>query len=513
MPRRSILSTTERNNLLALPAEKDELIRLYTFNETDLAIIRQHRRPENRLGFAIQLCYMRYPGVMLGAEEEPFAPLLCLVAAQLKVSAEAWENYGKRSETHREHALALQSIFDFHSFTARHYRNSVHFLHDLAWQTDKGIVLAAALVDHLRHERVLLPSLNVIERICAESITQANRKIYSALTDPLSPEQRKKLDLLLKQKEGNKTWLFWLRQTPLKPNSRHMLEHIERLKIWKSLDLPAGIHQNVHQNRLLKIAREGAQMTSADLSKFETQRRYATLAALAIEGIATITDEIIDLHDRIIGKLFNSARQKHQQEFQASGKAINDKVRLYGRIGQALIEAKHNKNDPFSAIESILPWESFIASVNEAQKLAQPEEFDFLHHIGDGYTTLRRYVPAFLEVLQLYSISAAKSLLNAIDTLRDMNAKNIRQIPKDAPTDFIKPRWNKLITTESGIDRRYYELCALSELKNALRSGDVWAQGSRQFKNFDEYLMPVEKCASLKKANALQPVIFRIVVA
>lgn len=43
-------------------------------------------------------------------------------------------------------------------------------------------------------------------------------------------------------------------------------------------------------------------MTPADLAKFEPQRRYATLVALAIEGMATVTDEIIDLHDRILGK-------------------------------------------------------------------------------------------------------------------------------------------------------------------------------------------------------------------
>ncbi|MFI7957437.1 hypothetical protein, partial [Acinetobacter baumannii] len=85
----------------------------------------------------------------------------------------------------------------------------------------------------------------------------------------------------------------------------------------------------------LKIAREGGQMTPADLAKFEPQRRYATLVALATEGMATVTDEIIDLHDRILGKLFNAAKNKHQQQFQASGKAINAKVRLYGRIGQA----------------------------------------------------------------------------------------------------------------------------------------------------------------------------------
>jgi hypothetical protein len=96
-------------------------------------------------------------------------------------------------------------------------------------------------------------------------------------------------------------------------------------------------------------------MTPADLAKFEVQRRYATLVALAIEGMATVTDEIIDLHDRIIGKLFNAAKNKHQQQFQASGKAINDKVRMYGRIGQALIEAKQSGSDPFAAIEAVMP--------------------------------------------------------------------------------------------------------------------------------------------------------------
>ncbi|MDH8008420.1 hypothetical protein QIG60_26520, partial [Klebsiella pneumoniae] len=89
----------------------------------------------------------------------------------------------------------------------------------------------------------------------------------------------------------------------------------------------------------------------------------------AIEGMATVTDEIIDLHDRIIGKLFNAAKNKHQQQFQASGKAINDKVRMYGRIGQALLEAKQSGGDPFAAIEAVMPWDTFAASVTEAQKL------------------------------------------------------------------------------------------------------------------------------------------------
>ena len=75
-------------------------------------------------------------------------------------------------------------------------------------------------------------------------------------------------------------------------------------------------------------------MTPADLTKFEPARCLATLVALALEGTATVLDELLDLHDRMSGKVFNAAKNKHQQQFQASGKAINQRVRLFGRIDQ-----------------------------------------------------------------------------------------------------------------------------------------------------------------------------------
>lgn len=87
-----------------------------------------------------------------------------------------------------------------------------------------------------------------------------------------------------------------------------------------------------------------------------------------------------------------------------------------------------------------------------------------------------------------------------------MNTDNARKVPADAPTDFIKPRWQKLVMTDAGIDRRYYELCALSELKNSLRSGDIWVQGSRQFKDFEDYLVrPRSSPASSSPAHCRWP--------
>ncbi|MED5066454.1 Tn3 family transposase, partial [Pseudomonas aeruginosa] len=137
-------------------------------------------------------------------------------------------------------------------------------------------LLAGQALESLRQKRRILPTLSVIDRACSEAIARANRRVYRALIEPLNPSHHAKLDELLTIKAGsNSTWLTWLRQSPLKPNSRHMIEHIERLKIFQLVGLPDSLGRHIHQNRLLKLAREGGQMTPQDLGKFEPERRYA----------------------------------------------------------------------------------------------------------------------------------------------------------------------------------------------------------------------------------------------
>ncbi|WP_225375576.1 Tn3-like element TnAs1 family transposase [Escherichia coli] len=504
MPRRLILSATERDTLLALPESQDDLIRYYTFNDSDLSLIRQRRGDANRLGFAVQLCLLRYPGYALGTDSELPEPVILWVAKQVQAEPASWAKYGERDVTRREHAQELRTYLQLAPFGLSDFRALVRELTELAQQTDKGLLLAGQALESLRQKRRILPALSVIDRACSEAIARANRRVYRALVEPLTDSHRAKLDELLKLKAGSSiTWLTWLRQAPLKPNSRHMLEHIERLKTFQLVDLPEGLGRHIHQNRLLKLAREGGQMTPKDLGKFEPQRRYATQAAVVLESTATVIDELVDLHDRILVKLFSGAKHKHQQQFQKQGKAINDKVRLYSRIGQALLEAKESGSDPYAAIEAVIPWDEFTESVSEAELLARPEGFDHLHLVGENFATLRRYTPALLEVLELRAAPAAQGVLAAVQTLREMNADNLRKVPADAPTAFIKPRWKPLVITPEGLDRKFYEICALSELKNALRSGDIWVKGSRQFRDFDDYLLPAEKFAALKREQAL----------
>lgn len=504
MPRRSVLSTAERESLMALPDARDELIRHYMLNEADLSFINQHRGSANRLGFAVELCYLRFPGIILGVDQTPFPALLKLAADQLGVSVDNWNDYGQREQTRREHLVELQRWLRLSPFGIAEHRRFVSQLAELAQQSDRGIVLAEALIEMLRQQRIILPAIDVIERVCSEALALGTRRVYEALTATLSDHHRRALGGLLAIREGAKgSGLIWLRQPPGPPKPKYMLAHLERLKTIQELSLRSGLEHAVHQNRLLKLAREGSQMTAQHLRDLDPARRYATLVAVILETRATLIDEIIDLHDRYLGAQFSKAKRNHADRFQESGKAVNDKVRLYSRIGRALLDAKASGGDAFAAIEAIIPWETFSESIAEAEKLAQPEDFDYLALVADGFSQLRRYTPTLLESLNMKAAPAARDLLAGVEVLKSLNEFHIRKVPDDAPTSFVRKRWKNLVHTPEGLDRRFYELCVLSELKNSLRSGDIWVAGSRQFKDFEEYLLPAPRFAMQRDQQEL----------
>jgi hypothetical protein len=56
-----------------------------------------------------------------------------------------------------------------------------------------------------------------------------------------------------------------------------------------------------------------------------------------------------------------------------------------------------------------------------------------------------------------------------------------------------RERWARHVLRGGGIDRRYYELCVLSELRDRLRAGDIWVVGSRRYRALEERLISREK--------------------
>ena len=97
MPRRRALTGAQLAGLLALPAAESDLIRHWTLDRADLAAVDRRRGDHNRLGFALQLCALRYPGRLLRTGETIPAPALRFVSDQVGALPEVFAAYGARA--------------------------------------------------------------------------------------------------------------------------------------------------------------------------------------------------------------------------------------------------------------------------------------------------------------------------------------------------------------------------------------------------------------------------------
>ena len=501
MPRWELLTEPQRLAFTEPATDERGMVRHYTLSAEDLALIDRRRGDPNRLGFAVMLCYLRFPGRTLQQGERPPAALLAFVAEQLTLDPASFGDYAERDQTRREHLVELQTALGYRLFTRRLYRELANSLLPTALATERGTALVAMALDELRTRRIMVPPLSVIERLCGEARARAHRQLWRALTDGLTDPQRTALDHLLAVRAGGgQSSLAWLRQTAYAATPGNFPKLIERLRQVRALGIEPERATRIHQNQWLKLAREGGQSTVQHLAELEPLRRYATLTALALELAATLTDEALNMFDHLVGKLFKKTERAHAAEFHNSGRAINEKVRLYAQIGEALIEARAAGGDAFAAIESVLSWDRFETTVAEAQKLAQPEEFDYLAMLDDRCGNLRKFAPLLLTEFEFHAAPATADLLQGLDVLRDLNASAKRVLPDSPPTSFVKPRWRPHVFGSSGsIDRHFYELCTLSELRDRLRSGDVWVRGSRQYRDFETYLIPNETFAALRQ--------------
>jgi TnpA family transposase len=129
MARRQLLTDEQWARLLAPPSDEREIVRYWTLSREDFDIIFRKRSDHSRLGFALLLCYLRYPGRVLGAEEVPPVALVSFVARQLGVSPSAFIRYSRRDQTRREQLAELMERLSYRSF------DRASFLHYLAWLT------------------------------------------------------------------------------------------------------------------------------------------------------------------------------------------------------------------------------------------------------------------------------------------------------------------------------------------------------------------------------------------
>jgi TnpA family transposase len=109
------LTAAERDRLNHFPTQipDEDLRAFFLLTEDDQRVINQQREAHTRLGFALQLCAVRYLGFAPDDLHTTPSAVVTYIARQLEVSPEAIHAYGRRRKTRTTHLVQIQRYLGF----------------------------------------------------------------------------------------------------------------------------------------------------------------------------------------------------------------------------------------------------------------------------------------------------------------------------------------------------------------------------------------------------------------
>lgn len=494
MPRRTILTRRQRARLLDLPTDDASLHDHYTLDDFDHEQIKQRRRPHNKMGFALQLCALRYPGRLLAPGETIPIEVLRFLADQIGIEASDLAGYAAREETRHNHLAHLRDLYGFKSFTGRGAAELRQWLLDQAFHATSNLDLAERFIVRCRETQIILPGISTIERLCAEMLVAAERQIDAVIADRLDDRTRQRLDTLLDDMVTDQLTRFvWLRQFDVGNNSRAANQLLDRLERLQKLELPTDLLADIPLHKIKRLRRHGERYFADALRDLSDDRRYAIMGVCTLEWQAAISDALVETHDRIVGRTWREAKRLADARIDDAQASIRDTLLSFKDMGTSLLAA-HSDNQP---LEPVIQWPALESLVAVAGKLTSTMAADPIAHVTGGWGRFRRYAPRMLRVLEIEAAPVCAPLLKAAHLIRDKTTGH------DQPKGFLRKtsKWHRHLKAD---DIKMWEVAVFFHLRDAFRSGDIWLAHAERFGDQSKSLVPASALpASTKLAVPL----------
>jgi hypothetical protein len=233
-------------------------------------------------------------------------------------------------------------------------------------------------------------------------------------------------------------------------------------------------------------------MSVQHIADLEPARRTAILAAQAADMETRLADAALGMFEKYMGSLFSKAQNRDERRFQATKRDVAKTLLLFRRTISALKQAQQTGEDGVAAVDREVGMKRLEESLPIIGAVADVAEQDLLVTAAERYSALRRFSPRLLAAFRFESNVPHDPLLAAIEMLKSMDRDGVRALPKRPPASFLPPKWRKLVFANGAADRRLYETAVLATLRERLRGSDIWVAGSRDYRAFEDYLLPAQ---------------------
>jgi TnpA family transposase len=488
------LTESEQNRLTRFPetVSETDLVTFFTLTKDDRREIGKLRGDSNRIGFALQLCALRYLGFIPDDLSAIPFDVVDFLANQLSSQAKHIFEYGSRSQTRTDHLTDIEKYLGFHKMTSAEEADIDEWLTVRAVEHDRPLLLLQILCERLQTRKITRPGLSILERFVTKARNNAREMTWETVSHLVTDETKIVLDTLLNVDEDLKrTPLNWLRTGATSSSANSILQILEKILYLRRTGVENWNLEILNPNLLKRLNRIGRTSTNQMLERMSPENRYPILLAFLHQTLIETIDEAIDLFDRYLMTAYSRAGRELDEFRRSVAKSTNEKVRLFQTVGSILINDEVPDEQIRRLVYELISPENLRFAVEECEQIMRPLDDSYFDLLATRYGNLRQFAPYFLETFDWRSGNEQNELTDAIEIMRMLNSTGQRKIPDDAPAEFIPKKWKPyVITEEYELNRRYYELCLLWQMREALRSGNLWVTGSRRYNNPESYLIP-----------------------
>ncbi|MBD4076500.1 Tn3-like element ISXc4 family transposase [Xanthomonas citri pv. citri] len=476
----SFLSTTQRERYGRYPdtLSSEELARYFHLDDDDREWIATKRRDSSRLGYALQLTTARFLGTFL---EDPTAvpsPVLHTLSSQLGIADPSDCVIDYRTTRQRwQHTSEIRTRYGYREFTGTGVQFRLgRWLCALCWTgTDRPSALFDYANGWLVGHKVLLPGVTLLERFIAEIRSRMESRLWRLLVHGVTPEQRQRLDDLLKLVEGSRqSWLDRLRKGPVRVSAPALVAALLRIETVRGLGIKLpGTH--VPPSRIAALARFASTAKVSAVARLPEVRRIATLVAFVHCLEASAQDDAIDVLDLLLRELFTKAEKEDRKVRQRSLKDLDRAASTLAEACRMLLDLALPDGELRERVYAAIGHDELAQALNEVRGLVRPPNDVFYTELEARKATVSRFLPALLRVIRFDANPAAQPLAQALQWLHE-------KPDHDPPTAIVGKAWQRHVVQDDGrINATAYSFCALDKLRSAIRRRDVFISPSWRY--------------------------------
>ena len=491
MPARLSMTTKQRTRLLVLPTTEEEVVRHHSLDANDLAAIREARTPETRLGYALQLCALRYPGRHLRRGELVPAIMLDHIAEQVGVDGELLAAFGRRAPTRYAQLDTIKRRHGFRDMTRPTKAEIMGWLIGAAIGITDGPALLDRLLNHMRAQRIVIPGLSVVERMAAEAMNAADAQVIGAVAALLGTKMRADIDAIVSDKaHARQSRLSWLREPPARVGAATLIEILDKLDRVRMTGVPQLALADAHRPRLAQMAREGVRLTAQAFQQMWAERRHAMLVATLRDLEATLTDAAIAMFGSLVGRANLRAKKRLEETIAASADQGRERLIRIAKVLEAVARTARTGGDIAAAVAKVASLDVIEADAALIRRTTKPGRADALGELGPEYKVFKQVGHRFLAAFTFEGRASTAPLRAAMAVLVALGGDGRKALPADVPLGHLERRWHRHVIVEDKLDRTYWELATYFAVASGLAAGDLWVPTSRLHRSLDVLLAP-----------------------